>query len=115
MLPDFSNLLGILMQLFFWFTPIIWNLSMLGNHQTLLKIMQCTPFTYLVTGMRQVFIPENIITADNGIYTITLNDTLLVPSNIYDSYTYEMVLSDSKLLKPLIKDKEYYLKVFYRG
>lgn len=70
MLPDFSNLLGILMQLFFWFTPIIWNLSMLGNHQTLLKIMQCTPFTYLVTGMRQVFIPENIITADNGIYTI---------------------------------------------
>jgi ABC-type polysaccharide/polyol phosphate export permease len=70
MVPDFSNLLGILMQLFFWFTPIIWNLSMLSNHQTLLKIIQCTPFTYLVTGMRQVFIGENIITADNGIYTI---------------------------------------------
>lgn len=70
MVPDFSNLLGILMQLFFWFTPIIWNLSMLQNHQTLLKILQCMPFTYLVTGMRQVFIPENIITADNGIYTI---------------------------------------------
>ena len=25
--PDFSNLLGILMQLFFWFTPVIWDLS----------------------------------------------------------------------------------------
>ena len=70
MVPDFSNLLGIAMQLFFWFTPIIWNLDMLAKHQTLLKIMQCTPFTYLVTGLRQVFIPENIITAEHGIYTI---------------------------------------------
>ena len=68
--PDFSNLLGIAMQLFFWFTPIIWNLSMLANHQTLLKLIQCMPFTYLVTGLRQVFIPENIITAEHGLYTI---------------------------------------------
>ena len=67
---DFSNLLGIAMQLFFWFTPIVWNLSMLDGHQTILKIMQCTPFTYLVTGLRQVFINENIITAEHGLYTI---------------------------------------------
>ena len=70
LVPDFANLLGIAMQLFFWFTPIIWNLDMLSNHQTFLKIMQCTPFTYLATGLRQVFIPENIITAEHGIYTI---------------------------------------------
>lgn len=70
-LPDFGNLLGIAMQLFFWFTPIIWNLSMLSEHQTLLKLLQCMPFTYLVTGMRQVFINEtNIITGNYGIYTI---------------------------------------------
>lgn len=69
--PDFGNLLGIAMQLFFWFTPIIWNLSMLSEHQTLLKLLQCMPFTYLVTGMRQVFINEtNIITGNYGIYTI---------------------------------------------
>ena len=68
--PDFSNLLGIAMQLFFWFTPIIWNLSMLIKHPVLLKIIQCTPFTYLVTGLRQVFIPENIVTAERGLYTI---------------------------------------------
>ena len=68
--PDFANLLGIAMQLFFWFTPIIWNLDMLNEHQTILKIMQCTPFTYLVSGIRQVFIPENIITAEHGLYTI---------------------------------------------
>lgn len=69
--PDFSNLLGILMQLFFWFTPVIWNLSMLAGHPVVLKIMQCMPFTYLVTTFRQVFIGENnILTAENGLYTI---------------------------------------------
>ena len=69
--PDFSNLLGIAMQLFFWFTPIVWNLSMLSQHQIILKVLRCTPFTYLVTGLRQAFIDENIITADYGLYTLT--------------------------------------------
>ena len=68
--PDFANLLGIAMQLFFWFTPVIWNLSMLTEHQTILKIIKCTPFTYLVTTFRNVFINENIVFADNGLYTI---------------------------------------------
>ena len=68
--PDFSNLLGIVMQLFFWFTPVIWNLSQLAEHQTILKIMKCVPFTYLVTAFRQVFMDENIIFAGYGIYTI---------------------------------------------
>lgn len=70
LVPDFANLLSIVMQLFFWFTPIIWNLSMLANHQTILKIVQCMPFAYLVTGFREVFIEGNIITAGGGIYTI---------------------------------------------
>ena len=68
--PDFSNLLGIAMQLFMWFTPIVWNLDMLSAHPLALKIVQCTPFTYLVTGLRQVFIDGNIVTAENGFYTI---------------------------------------------
>lgn len=68
--PDFANLLAILMQLFFWFTPIIWNLSMLSEHQLLTKLMQCTPFTYLITAFRQVFMKEDIIFAWNGRYTI---------------------------------------------
>lgn len=70
MVPDFSNLLGIAMQLFFWFTPIIWNLSMLSSHQTILTLIKCTPFTYLVTALREVFIDGNIITSNYGIYTI---------------------------------------------
>ena len=68
--PDFANLLGIAMQLFFWFTPVIWNLNMLVEHPILAKIMRCTPFTYLVTTFRQVFIGENIVFAENGLYTL---------------------------------------------
>ena len=67
--PDFTNLLGIAMQLFFWFTPIIWNLDMVSQYPELSMFMRCTPFTYLVTGFRQVFIGEEIITAEHGLYT----------------------------------------------
>lgn len=70
LVPDFSNLLGILMQLFMWFTPVVWNLSMLSNHPTILAIMKCMPFTYLVSGFRDCFISSNIVTEQNGIYTI---------------------------------------------
>ena len=70
LVPDFSNLLSIAMQLFFWFTPVIWDLSMLAEHQTVLKIVKCMPFTYLITGFREVFIEGNIITAGGGNYTI---------------------------------------------
>ena len=68
--PDFGNLLGIVMQLFFWFTPVICNLDMLSEHETILTIMKCTPFTYLVTTFRQVFMSEDIIFANNGMFTI---------------------------------------------
>jgi len=70
LVPDFSNLLSIGMQLFFWATPVVWGLTMIAEHQTILKIMQCLPFTYLVTAFRQAFMGGNIITAGHGIYTI---------------------------------------------
>ena len=70
LVPDFANLLGILMQLFFWATPVVWSLTRLVNHPTMLTIMQYMPFTYLVTGFRQAFMGGNIITANHGIYTI---------------------------------------------
>lgn len=71
LVPDFSQLLTILMQLFFWFTPVVWNTSMLAGHPTILKILQCSPFTYLVTGLRDSFMgTTNIVTNGNGIYTI---------------------------------------------
>ena len=69
-LPDFSNLLGIAMQLFFWFTPIIWNLNMLDSYPVIQTIAKCTPFTYLVSGLRDAFLQGNIITENNFVFTI---------------------------------------------
>ena len=70
LVPDFAQLLGIMMQLFFWFTPVVWNLSMLANHPRILAFMKCMPFNYLVTGFRDAFISSNIVTESNGLYTI---------------------------------------------
>lgn len=70
LVPDFTQLLNVLMQLMFWFTPIMWNISMLANHQTLYKIVNCLPFTYLVNGLRRAFTGETHILAMHGIPTI---------------------------------------------
>lgn len=72
LVPDFGQLLNILMQLFMWFTPIIWNLNMLenGNLSKLLGLFKAFPFTYLVEGMRQAFIDSTIITESHGLFTI---------------------------------------------
>lgn len=70
LVPDFSNLLSIGMQLFFWATPVVWGLTMIAEHQTILKIMQCLPFTYLVTAFREVFMGGTILSKGYGIYTI---------------------------------------------
>ena len=53
LVPDFGQLLSIVMQLFFWFTPIIWNLNMVDGHPVIKTILMCSPFTYLATGMRE--------------------------------------------------------------
>lgn len=67
--PDFAQLLTIIIQLCMWFTPIIWNLNMLEGYVSI--IFKAFPFTYLVEGFRQAFISSStIITEHNGIYTI---------------------------------------------
>ena len=68
-LPDFSQLLGIVMQLFFWFTPIVWDMQRIAGHPTIARLLHCIPFTYLVSAARQAFIKENIITKGYGFYT----------------------------------------------
>ena len=66
--PDFSQLLTILMQLFMWFTPIIWNLNMLSENFR--KVFKAFPFTYLVEGFRQAFMNSStIINENNFMYT----------------------------------------------
>lgn len=68
--PDFSNLLSIIMQLCFWFTPIVWDLTMIADHSKILNVLKCMPFTYLVTGFRSCFMGESIVNQSHGIYTL---------------------------------------------
>ncbi len=68
--PDFAQLLSILIQLCMWFTPIVWNLGFISSSK-LVNTFKCMPFTYLVEGFRQAFMDNsNIITENNGIFTL---------------------------------------------
>jgi ABC-type polysaccharide/polyol phosphate export permease len=68
LVPDFGQLLNILMQLFMWFSPIVWNLNMINGK--MVCIFKAFPFTYIIEGMRQSFINSTIITEHHGLYTI---------------------------------------------
>lgn len=70
LVPDFSNLLNIIMQLCFWLTPVVWDLSMIAGNITIARIIKCLPFTYLVTGFRNCFMGQNIVFMSHGLYTI---------------------------------------------
>ena len=71
LVPDFSNLLGIVMQICMWLTPVVWDLSMIAEHHKISMIMKFLPFTYLVTGFRDCFMGNtNIVTANHGMFTI---------------------------------------------
>ena len=71
LVPDFSNLLGIIMQIGMWLTPVVWDLSMIAEHHTISRVMKCLPFTYLVTGFRDCFMgTSNIVISGHGIYTL---------------------------------------------
>ena len=71
LVPDFSNLLGIVMQICMWLAPVVWDLSMIAEHHKISMIMKFLPFTYLVTGFRDCFMGNtNIVTANHGMFTI---------------------------------------------
>ncbi len=67
LVPDFSQLLNIVIQLCMWFTPIVWNLTMIKGKLSI--VFKAFPFTYLVEGFRQAFINSTIITEHHGLYT----------------------------------------------
>ena len=69
LVPDFAQLLNIVIQLCMWFTPIIWNLDMIS--EKFIYFFKAFPFTYLVEGFRQAFMENStIITDNNGMFTI---------------------------------------------
>lgn len=57
-LKDWGQIVGILLQLLFWFTPIMWNINMIpNNYQFIFKL---NPIYYVVQGYRDTFINKII-------------------------------------------------------
>ena len=48
-------------------------------------------------------------TEENGTTVISLEDTMLIPSDIYDTYSYELVNSSTAELTSLVSEQNYYL------
>lgn len=81
LVPDFGQLLTVFMQLFMWFTPIIWNITMVSGHNIISTVVKCMPFTYIVQTIRSAFLPnEGYLVGDNNwIYTVVFwSITLLI-------------------------------------
>ncbi len=70
LVPDFLQLLNVLMQLLFWFSPIIWNLGMISDYEILGKIMKCNPITYLIEGIRACYTDSSFLVHFGWGYTI---------------------------------------------
>ena len=53
---DITQIINVFMQLGFWFTPIIWNYSMLSNNKVIASIMKLNPAFYVIQGFRDSLI-----------------------------------------------------------
>lgn len=51
---DIIQIVGILMQAFFWTTPIVWQLDIMSEN--IQKIVRLSPFFYVVRGYRDCFV-----------------------------------------------------------
>ena len=61
---DIGQVISVFMQLGFWFTPIIWNFSMVRNNKIIAFVMQLNPAFYIVQGYRNSLINHASIWAD---------------------------------------------------
>ena len=87
LVPDFGQLLTIAMQLLFWFTPVLWNTSMLGD-RILSKILKCSPFAYIITGVRETFLGKEYILSNGYQYTVIFWMITLILF-VYGNYVFK--------------------------
>ena len=49
---DLGQLIGVMLQILVWATPIMWNIDQLSGHPKLVSLMKLNPCVYIVTGYR---------------------------------------------------------------
>lgn len=55
---DLSQIIGILLQIGIWMTPIMWDIKMLEPYPWLMKLFKFNPIYYIVTGYRESFLDQ---------------------------------------------------------
>lgn len=49
---DLTQIIGIILQVGIWLTPIMWDLNMLADHPLIMKLFKLNPLYYIVSGYR---------------------------------------------------------------
>ncbi len=68
MLGDFVQIIPVVMQIMFWATPVVWNITTVD--QNIANIVKFNPLAYLICGYRETFTSGDIFFANSYIYTI---------------------------------------------
>ncbi|MBS4200631.1 ABC transporter permease [Bacillus sp. FJAT-49732] len=76
MIRDFQTMLGSVMRLLFFLTPILWDASRLNNH--LLTVLKLNPFYYLINGFRNTLLFNTWFFEDIGLTFYFWSITLLI-------------------------------------
>lgn len=53
---DLTQIIGIVLQVGIWMTPIMWDINMLSDHPLLMQVFKLNPVYYIVTGYRDSLI-----------------------------------------------------------
>lgn len=56
---DLSQIISIVLQVGVWMTPIMWDINMLADHPTLMKLFKFNPMYYIVSGYRDSMLAQN--------------------------------------------------------
>ncbi|HIV23141.1 MAG TPA: ABC transporter permease [Candidatus Merdiplasma excrementigallinarum] len=67
---DFGQIVNIVLQVWMWACPIMWDLNqMLGGYPLLMKLIKLNPFVYVVEGYRDCYI-NGVWFWERGLYTL---------------------------------------------
>jgi len=96
MFGDVSQALNIILQIFFWLTPVIWNISILEN-SILLTITKYNPFAYVICGIRSIFTSNSFLVFEDAKYSLFFWILVLL-IYLYGKYVFD-------------KNKKYFIDV----
>lgn len=65
---DFGQIVGVVLQVLFWATPIIWKTSDITAPDFMIMLLKANPFYYIVDGYRTSLLTEKVLIWDDPWY-----------------------------------------------